>query len=293
VSRASFVIEPQGPFDLRLAAGFGFGPDEGRRDADEAVMRLAFVTDDLDHHAGVVLTQDAEGRVHGTAETDGDLDAVRAQVARVLSLDHDGRPFLEAGERDPVLGAIQQRYPGLRPVLFHSPYEAAAWALISHRRPAAQAAATRAGLAQRLGATFDLAGQTLHAFPRPERLLEITAGPGLPDVKVERLHALARAALDGRLDVARLQAMDPDDAMTDLQQLAGIGPFWSALLVVRATGLADVLPTSEPRLLHAVQNAYNLPDAPDAPALTTLAEPWRPRRTWACVLLRYAAGRDA
>ena len=48
---------------------------------------------------------------------------VRGQVERVHSLDTDGRGFAEVGERDPDVGRLQDRYPGLRPVLFYSPYD--------------------------------------------------------------------------------------------------------------------------------------------------------------------------
>jgi DNA-3-methyladenine glycosylase II len=40
-----------------------------------------------------------------------------------------------------VIGELQRRLPGLRPVLFHSPYEAAAWAVIVARSGRAQARA--------------------------------------------------------------------------------------------------------------------------------------------------------
>lgn len=42
-----------------------------------------------------------------------------------------------------MLGGLQRAHEWLRPVLFHSPYEAAAWAIISARRYRAQAAAVR------------------------------------------------------------------------------------------------------------------------------------------------------
>jgi DNA-3-methyladenine glycosylase II len=297
---STFVIEPRGPFSLQLAAGFGFGPDEGRPAAAEPVMRLAFLLDDLRTHVAVTLRQaELDGPVRGVLHADAPAaaEATRAQVARILSLDHDGRPFAALGERDPVLAELLRRHHGLRPVLFHSPYEAAAWALISHRRPAAQAAVTRAELARRLGATFtfdDDPATTLEAFPTPERLLTLQLGAiaGLPAAKVERLHALARAARDGLLAPARLRdELEPDEALAELQRLPGIGPFWATLILVRSTGAPDLLPAGEPRLQRAVQKAYNLPEPPDAATFAAIAEAWRPYRTWACVLLRYASQR--
>ncbi len=62
------------------------------------------------------------GMVFGWAE----VGVVRRQVAQILLLDVHGRGFPEVAERDPVVGRLQARYPGLRPVGFYSPYEVAA-----------------------------------------------------------------------------------------------------------------------------------------------------------------------
>ncbi len=47
-----------GPFSLTAAAAFGFGPSTGRPYPGEDLMRLAFVTDDLQHQVGVLLSQE-------------------------------------------------------------------------------------------------------------------------------------------------------------------------------------------------------------------------------------------
>jgi DNA-3-methyladenine glycosylase II len=255
-------------------------------------MRLAFSRDDLRGYAGVVLRQDENGVVHGELHGDADPAAVERQVARLLSLDHDGEAWLAVGERDPVIGELQRRYPGLRPPLFNSPYEATTWAIISARRPARQAAATRRLVAERLGREFELAGERPAAFPTPQRLLEVEPLKGLPELKVERLRAAAQAALAGRLDAARLRRLDPELALAELQELPGIGPFYARLVLVRASGHADLLVEDEPRVLACAAHYYGL-EAPPAPArFAELAEAWRPFRTWASVLLRYAGSRD-
>jgi DNA-3-methyladenine glycosylase II len=289
---AAIELTPTGPFELRRMAGFGFGPETGRREPSEPVMRLAFCLDDLRGHAGVVLRQDEDGLVRGALQGDGEHGAVKAQLERILSLDHDGEAWLAVGERDSVIRELQRRYPGLRPPLFHSPYEAAAWAIISARRPARQAAATRGEIAERLGRTFELDGERLAAFPTPHRLLEVEPMKGLPDVKAARLRALAEAALVGRLDANRLRRIDPDAALAELQELPGIGPFYAMLILVRSSGHADLLPEGERRVLACVAHYYGLEAPPPRERFAELAERWRPFRTWATVLLRYAGGRD-
>ncbi|MEA2296620.1 MAG: hypothetical protein QOE86_4259 [Solirubrobacteraceae bacterium] len=282
-----FTIHPTGAFDLAAAAGFGFGPTTGADRPAEPRMALAFCTDDLAGHAGVELIQDPAGEIRAEVQGGADLAMVERQVARVLSLDHDGAAWAAVGERDPVIGRLQAELPGLRPVLFHSPYEGAAWAIISARRPAGQAATTRFALAQALGATFQLHGHTLGAFPAPERLLEVEPMPGLPEVKAQRLRELARAAIDGRLDQPALIALDPEEALARMRELPGIGPFYASLIVVRALGHADVLAPDEPITKAATERYYGTDDV-----RAVGDERWRPFRTWASVLV-HAAGRRA
>ena len=292
-----FTITPRGPFSLAEAATFGFGQREGGE--WDGVMRLAFCVDGYAGHAGVELRQEPDGTVRGMAQvrgTDsksGDLDAVVRQVARVLSLDHDAMEFVRVGERDPVIGRLQAVAPGLRPPLFYSPYEAAAWGVLSARRPAKQMQLVRQRLSEAHGEVFDLVGERLAAFPAPRQLLSVTSFPGIPADKIARLHGVADAALAGSLDVDHLKALGPERAMAEVQQINGIGPFYSALIVIRGTGFTDVLPVQEPKALALTAQLYQL-DAPPGPEeFARIAETWRPFRTWAAVLIRAAAGRIA
>jgi DNA-3-methyladenine glycosylase II len=290
------TLDPVGPFSLKAAAEFGFGYVAGG--SFDGAMRLAFAVDGGLGHAGVVLRQPAlDGPVEASVQVAGgaDADVAVAQAARIVSLDHDGQEFLRVGDRDPVIGALQRAHPGQRPVLFHSPYEAAAWAIISARRPAASAARVRQTIAETHGATFSVAGQTLHAFPQPDRLAGLPDDtPGLNAQKVQRLRGVAEAALRGDLDVTRLHEIGPDRAFEDVQKLKGLGPFYAGLVVLRASGFADaMLAMNEPRVLARAGELYGLDGPPSLEEFAALAENWRPFRTWAMVLIRLGGDRAA
>jgi DNA-3-methyladenine glycosylase II len=171
-----FTIRPEGPFSLEEAANFGFGQ---RMDPKwDGVLRFAFCVDGYREQVGVEIRQehlDVDCLMHGEA----DPSVVERQVARVLSLDYDGEAFLEVGRRDPIIGRLQELAPGLRPPLFYSPYEAAAWSIISARRPARQMAEVRRQLSEAHGRVFELAGQRMAALPLPEQLLAVDSFPGL------------------------------------------------------------------------------------------------------------------
>jgi DNA-3-methyladenine glycosylase II len=304
VTAVSFT--PAGPFSLAASARFleSFTPASYDHAADE-VLRLAFPSDDGTCVIGSAVRQKetavgTPGTVHAefTVHTDGEAirpaatsaigKAARAQIARILSLDVDATGFSALADNDAVVAGLQREFPGLRPVLFNSPYEAAAWAIIGNRIRKTQAAAIKARLAQQHGQAVDVAGRRLHAFPTPPVLRSLDRVPGLTDIKIERLHALADAALDGRLDADRLRAQPAEFALTDLRELPGVGPFSAELILIRGAGHPDVFPANEPRVHQAMATAYGLDAATaDSPGrLAAIANAWRPYRSWVALLLR-------
>jgi DNA-3-methyladenine glycosylase II len=290
-----FELVPRGPFSLAANAEFleGFVPS-GRqlREGPGALahsasghVHFAFVAEGHDEASGVCL-REVEGWVVGNAYGTAGSDVVRAHVERILSLDVDGTGFFEVGERDPVVAGLQARYPSLRPLTFFTPYEAAAWALISQRIQMRQGARIKTAMAEQLGPSVEIEGETWRAFPGPGRLAQLESFPGLTGRKVEYLRGLGRAALEGRLDASRLRAIPPETALEDLKTLNGVGDFSAQLILLRGAGEPDFLASGEPRLGRAVALAYGLDGPPDASRLREISAAWRPFRTWVAFLLR-------
>lgn len=287
---ATVTIPARGAFSLAASTRFveGFAPAAHDAD-DDGHLHLAFPLEGDWTPVGVCVRQpEPDGDVVADlySPQEPDPDAVATQLARILSLHIDGSGFAAVGERDPVIADLQSRSPGLRPVCFLSPYEAACWAVISHRVRITEAAAIKQTIADRHGTTVDIHGRRESAFPGPGELLEITDElDDLWPVKRERLGQLARAALDGGLDAERLLAMPADGALDDLQRHPGIGPFSAELILLRGAGHPDHVPTQERRLLQAVGQLYGIDD-PAVDDLHDLAGTWRPYRTWCAVLIR-------
>jgi DNA-3-methyladenine glycosylase II len=282
----SFELVPEGPFSLAAGKAFleGFAP-AAYRAAEEGHLHLAFVPDGEEAAAGVCLRQ-PDGMVVGKVFGEADPEAAREQVERMLSLDVDGSGFPEVGRRDPVVGGLQERWPGLRPVGFCSPYEAAAWALICHRIRMVQAARIKERMADRLGEVVDVHGDRRRAFPGPARLAVVEGFPGLFAGKVENLRSLGEAAAVGELDGGRLRALPREQALAELKRLPGIGDFSAELVLLRGAADPDHLPLHEPRLCRGAAIAYDLEEPPDRAWLEERSQAWRPYRTWVVLLLR-------
>ena len=290
-------LEVRGPFSLAEVATMGFGHrDEPTFDG---VMRLAFCVDgDYERQVGVEVRQGGQQLelqvvgLPGSADVEGAAeDRIKAQVARVLSVDHDGDAFAALCRADPALAAVHAAAPGFRPALFYSPYEAAVWSVISARRARSQGISLRTRIGQQHGAVFELAGVPTVSLPTPSQLLALEAVPGLPADRVPRLHAIARAAQEGLLSASRLLALDPAVAQQELQQLPGIGPFYSSLILIRACGATDLLPADEAKGREAIRRLYGWEQDLSDSDYEAFAERWRPWRTWVAVLARAMSGR--
>jgi DNA-3-methyladenine glycosylase II len=143
-------------------------------------------------------------------------------------------------------------------------------------------------LGESYGDPVEIDGRTLRPFPRPERLLEVPSVTGLARVKVDRIHDLARAAIDGVLDTERLRLLPETEALAQLQALPGVGPWTASAILLRGCGIADAVPTVDDISRNAVAAIYGLPEPPDDAAWTTISDVWRPYRMWANVLVHMA-----
>ena len=293
----TFEVVPRGPFDLASAQDFagGFTPGIGGGRVTGASIMMAFPVEapGWSASAAVEVHQREDGVVVGQTDVPAELvDAVRQQAARSLSLDHDGAGWPAVGRRDPVVGGLQQTYRMLRPVCFYSAYEAATSFVMGQRIAMRQVARVKERLRESAGDRPTIDGHAYPAFPRPEVLLEQRSIPGVSDEKVRRVHELARAALDGRLDTEALRALPADDALEKLRELPGVGPFSAEAVLLRGCGVVDAMPTTEGASREAIASLYGV-DPSDQAAVDAITERWRPYRMWATVLVRMGWSRQA
>ena len=292
---AEFEIRPRGPFSLAAAQDFagGFPAGIGGGSVGEQSIAMAFPIEGTDSSAAVDIRQREDGVVVGRTDAPTELlEAVRRQAARSLSLDHDGTDWPAVGQRDPVIGTFQEAHGFLRPVCFYSAYEAATSFVIGQRIAMHQSARIKRWLGEQLGDRPTIGGQEFVAFPRPERLFEMSVVPGLNQKKVGWLKGIAGAAIGGRLDTQRLGGMGREEALARLRELPGVGPFTAEAVWLRGCGIVDELPSSEDVSVTAEREMYGRPQM-TRDEFVELAEEWRPYRMWATVLLRVGWGRRA
>jgi DNA-3-methyladenine glycosylase II len=133
----------------------------------------------------------------------------------------------------------------------------------------------------RLAAAYDpFAPQALRRA-RIARLKQV----GLSEGKIRALKLLATALANGELDLDALATMDADDAHRALVAMHGIGPWTADSYLLFCLGHADAWPAGDLALREALRLAFALDERPSIKAMVPLAEPWRPWRGVAALLL--------
>ena len=122
---------------------------------------------------------------------------------------------------------------------------------------------------------------TADGFPGPEELLALPDSAfGMPTARRETIRGLARAILDGRVD------LDPGADRAELGEaltaLPGIGAWTAGYVAMRAAGDPDVFLPTDLGVRRGAK-ALGLPDEPRA--LEAHAATWRPWRSYALIRL--------
>ncbi len=123
----------------------------------------------------------------------------------------------------------------------------------------------------------------------PARFLELDAAAlkaiGFSRQKTTYGRELARAILDGHLDVAELHMLDDADVRSELIKIKGIGPWTADIYLLMALRRPDVWPSGDLALASAAWRVKGLASRPTPEELDALGAGWRPWRAVAARLL--------
>lgn len=201
-----------------------------------------------------------------------DLDAPIARISGVLG-------------KDATLRRMLRRNPGVRVPGAWDGFELTVRAILG-QQVSVKAATTLAGrIAARYGEDMQrpasLGADTPlgRLFPRPERLARARLdGLGLVTSRADTIRRVARATVDG--DIAFDDAQNPEELCRALQAIRGIGEWTAAYVAMRALKHPDAFPASDLGLCKAMAGEVD-----SAKELEARAEPWRPWRAYAALLL--------
>lgn len=225
----------------------------------------------------VELTPDADGvRCRLELEHPADEDSAVASCRRLLDLDADPSAMETQLGGDPVLGPLVALRPGLRIPSTVDGFELAVRAIVGQQISVAGARTVLGRMAQELGEPLAGSDGLTRHFPTAAALAAADpAGFPFPRTRGEALRSLARLVLDGRLD------LDAGGDAAPLLEIRGVGAWTASYISMRALGDRDAWLPGDIGLRNALQRLGHA----DHTDLASLAERWRPWRSYAVVHL--------
>lgn len=120
----------------------------------------------------------------------------------------------------------------------------------------------------------------------PQEILALTEEElrslGLSRAKARTFHAAARRFAD---DAVTESSCNEEETVRRLTGIPGVGPWTANIYLLMAVRSADAWPAADLALQLAARDVFVLPMRPSARDMGLLAEPWRPCRTAAALLL--------
>jgi AraC family transcriptional regulator of adaptative response / DNA-3-methyladenine glycosylase II len=234
----------------------------------------------LDHGSAIVAV--GPDGIDLRLDDERDRPEALGRCRRLLDLDADTARIDDALGRDPLLAPLVRRRPGLRVPRATDGFELAVRAVVGQQ--VTLAAARRAG--GRLVALYgrpleEPAGAITHLFPTPAAVAEVDSLElRMPRVRANALRALARAVLDGELDLSA--GAERAAATSTLLALPGVGPWTASYIGMRALGDSDAFLPGDAAVRRTLERLGR--DGRPA-AAARLAERWRPWRSYALMHL--------
>lgn len=108
---------------------------------------------------------------------------------------------------------------------------------------------------------------------------------GLSRPKQKTMLAVCDALIKGSLDLEKLCALPPKEAMEQMTSIKGIGPWTAEVYLLFSAGHADIFPAGDLALQEAVKLAFKLDERPSDKITRKIAEQWSPWRGVAARLL--------
>jgi AraC family transcriptional regulator of adaptative response / DNA-3-methyladenine glycosylase II len=189
-----------------------------------------------------------------------------SNLRRMFDLDANPAAIAAAFAGEPVMASLLGNNPGIRCLGHFSAAEAAVRAIVGQQISTAAARRICAGFAAATGGDF----------PSPEALLELPddAFP-MPGRRRETLRELGR-----RCAAAGVETSCHPDALADI---AGVGPWTTAMAAMRGWGAPDVFPERDLGIVQAWRSVADAQRIDQAPG--TYAGRWSPFRSYAAALL--------
>ena len=296
----TFSLHASPPFDFELTAGYHtyFQARSGADTMDGGVYRrlldlggklaLASV-----RSTGTVDEPQLAVELQGEGLADSDANLASEQLRWMLGTEQDLTPFYELAGSEPALAGLVTEFRGLHLPRTATLFESLVLAILGQQISAAVARTMRLLLIERFGESTEIGDVAYYSFPRPEASLSSSPEElrtlKLTQRKAEYVYGIAGAATGA--DWPEVWRLLDDEFVRRLTALRGVGNWTAQWAMVRGLARPDALPLGDLALRRGVSRLLRNGEPVSDPEVETLAQRWRPWRSYATAYL-FAAMRS-
>jgi len=168
---------------------------------------------------------------------------VTVALKRLLGIDVDLSEFYEFASRHARLDQLVERFRGLKPPRFATVFECLANGITCQQLSLTVGIVFLNRLSEHCGLKFS---QGMHAFPRPEDLAHLQPADlrplGYSGNKARSMIGVARAIVEGQLDLEELTQLDNAECFERLVAIPGVGRWTAEYVLLRGLGRTNIFP---------------------------------------------------
>jgi DNA-3-methyladenine glycosylase II len=217
---------------------------------------------------------------------EGELPEAKAKekIQQLFSTELDISSLYDYFSNHKELGPVLNRFKGLKLLTDTDLFEAMVKIIIGQQVNLTFAGTLTDRLIKLAGKEVEVEGEFFQIFPEPECIAKF-AYEDLRELqfsqrKAEYIIDLAKMITDGQLDLEGLWNKTDEEIIQTLLPIRGIGKWTIECLLIFGMGRPDILPAADIGLRNAVRNVWNLENQPSEEEVRSLAEEWKPWRTY-------------
>ncbi len=205
---------------------------------------------------------------------------LRLLLTKVLGTSEDVRGFYHIAGTHRKLNTLAQKLIGLKPPCFPSVFEAVINAFACQQLSLNVGITLLNRLSEAYGASVRTKTGLIHAFPTPEELATATPAVlrrlGFSSHKGHAIVSLARAILDGRVNLERLASKNNHEAADALREINGVGRWTVEYVLLRGLRRLGVFPGDDVGAQNNLQWFLSLKERPDYETIQRIVRRWHP-----------------
>lgn len=205
---------------------------------------------------------------------------VQLLLQKMLGLTIDLQPFYALASTNDILKSLVEQFSGVKPPRFPGIFEGLINSIACQLVTLDVGILMLNRLSENFGLKFIDDDIALHAFPRPEDLMEVSAENikklGFSYQKARAIKELATAVFNKKIELTSLEKMTNKEAVAYLSAIRGIGRWSAEYVLLRGLGRLDTFPGDDIGAQNNLKRIFNLNNKPDYEEIKKLTAQWHP-----------------